>query len=81
MTDIMQDFKNRRFMVAPSYISRELPEPVYGHMIVLTDFSYWTEHIDDLLLWCGEHDCTVKGMTVDIPNDPTLTLFCLRWSG
>lgn len=80
MTDIMQDFKNRRFVIAPNYISHGL-KPVFGHLIVLSDFSYWTEHIDDLLVWCGEHDCTVKGMTVDVPTDATLTLFCLRWSG
>ena len=79
MTDIMQDFKDRRFTVCPSYISRGLPEPTYGHLIVMTDFMFWHDNFDELLVWCNDHECTVKGMTIDIPDDATLTLFCLRW--
>lgn len=79
MTDIMQDFKDRKFVIAPSYISRGLPEPTYGHLVVMTDFSFWHDNFDDLMFWCADHDCQVKGMTIDIPNDETLTLFCLRW--
>ena len=81
MTDIMQDFKDRRFMVCPSYISRGLPEPTYGHLVVLTDIEHWNIHFDVLLAWCNDNACQIKGMTVDIPDDQTLTLFCLRWSG
>ena len=80
MTDIMQDYKNRRFVVAPNYIAHGL-KPTYGHLIVLSDLGYWSEHIDALVAWCAEHGCMHKGMTVDIPTDQLLTLFCLRWSG
>ena len=79
MTDIMQDFKDRRFTVCPSYISRGFIEPTYGHLIVMTDFSFWNDNIDALLAWCNDYECRVQGMTVEIPNDETLTLFCLRW--
>lgn len=80
MTDIMQDYKNKRFVVAPNYISHGLSDPVYGHLVVLTDIDFWTKNIDDLIAWCSEHQCMHRGMTVDVPNDVTLTLFCLRWS-
>lgn len=80
MTDIMQDFKRNRFVVAPNYIANGL-KPMYGHLIVLSDIGYWSDNIDALIEWCGQHNCEVKGMTVDIPSDTTLTLFCLRWSG
>ena len=79
MTDIMQDFKNRRFTICPSYISRGLVEPRYGHLIVMSDFRYWSEHADDMLVWCNENGCQIRGMTVEVPDDQTLTLFCLRW--
>ena len=66
-------------MVAPSYISRGLANPRYGHMIVLTDIGFWAENTDSLIEWCKLHACEMRGMTVDIPDDHTLTLFCLRW--
>lgn len=67
-------------MVAPSYISRGLANPRYGHMIVLTDIAFWSDNIDALMQWCRDHGCETQGMTVDIPDDHTLTVFCLRWS-
>ena len=80
MTDIMQDYKNKRFFVAPNYISHGLPEPVYGHLVILTDIGFWSNNIDALIAWCAEYGCMHKGMTVDVPNDELLTLFYLRWS-
>lgn len=80
MTDIMQDFKRNRFVVAPNYIANGL-KPMYGHLIVLSDIGYWADNIDELIAWCKETGCTQKGMTVDVPTDQLLTLFCLRWSG
>lgn len=80
MTDIMQDFKDRRFVVTPNYISSGFRQPVHGHLVVLSDIGYWADNVDDLLIWCGETGCVLKGMTVDVPTDELLTLFCLRWS-
>lgn len=79
MTDIMQDYKNKRFVVVPNYISHGLSEPVYGHLVVLSDLGYWSDNIDTLIAWCAEHGCMHRGMTVDVPTDKLLTLFCLRW--
>lgn len=79
MTDDLTSYRNKRFVVAPSYISRDLLT-VYGHIVVLTDFQYWHDKSDELLEWCKETGSELKGVTVDIPNDETLTLFCLRWS-
>lgn len=81
MTDIMHDFKKNRFIVTPHYISNGLPEPVYGHLVVLSDVGYWAANVDDLIVWCGETGCKLQGMTIDVPTDELLTLFCLRWSG
>jgi hypothetical protein len=41
---------------------------------------YWSAHYQDLADWCKETDSQVQGMTVVVPNEKVLTLFCLRWS-
>jgi hypothetical protein len=47
---------------------------------VLTDIEYWVEKFDELYSWCGENNCSMTGMTVELPTDETLMLFKLRWS-
>ena len=75
MTDIMHDWKDRKFIVA---------EPDLGFsdiIIVLTDYKFWSEHIDELISWCrSTPGVTNEGMTVICNNQHTLTLFLLRWS-
>ena len=73
MTDIMQDWKGKRFWVDTLGYSTQ-------NLIVLTDIGYWAENYELLEQWCDEHGCQARGMTVEIPDEPTLTLFCLRWS-
>ena len=74
MTDIFADWKVNRFVVAPAeYYNDNM------HVVVLTDIPFWTSHIDQLSEWCRLHDCVLQGMTVEIPSDPTLTLFYLQW--
>lgn len=75
MTDIMQDWKNRRFAVAENYLIDGSTK-----LVILTEIDFWSENYETLKQWCIEHRCLAKGMTVEIPNDQTLTLFCLRWS-
>ena len=72
--DIMADFKKNKFVVAPDYLG-------FGPtMLILTDIGFWAENYNELGDWCGLHQCRLSGMTVDVPDDPTLTLFCLKWS-
>lgn len=77
MTDIFNDWKRNRFVIAPQFAYR-LDEP-YQHVVVLTDIPFWVKEVDNLVPWCLEHGCRNQGMTVELPNDETLTLFCLRW--
>lgn len=75
--DIFADWKNQRFAVAPQY---SFSDYNCKHLIVLTDLKFWVLASDDLDRWCKENNCKTKGMTVEIPSDRELTLFCLRWA-
>lgn len=71
--DIMKEYKNNRFVIAP--------QEIMGKTIaVLCDIEYWNTHYEELKDWCDEHCCETQGMTVDIPNDHALTMWMLRWS-
>ncbi len=73
--DILQSWKNHRFIVA-DYELLDEPEIV----VVLTDVKFWSENIDELISWCDFNGGKVKGMTVGFNNYEQLTLFTLRWS-
>jgi len=75
MTDIMQDWKKNRFIIAP-------PDLVEGNerIVVLTDYNFWSDCIGELINWCENHNATTQGMTVTFGDEATLTLFVLRWS-
>lgn len=77
--DIFADWKNMRFIVAPNYTFRD-DKINFKHLIILTDIKFWALASDDLDCWCEENNCKTKGMTVEIPSDRELTLFCLRWA-
>jgi hypothetical protein len=72
--DIMAEFKNKRFAIAPDYLEFS-PTGV-----VLTDFEFWSNNYTELGDWCGAHQCILSGMTVTMPDEKTLMLFCLKWS-
>jgi thymidine kinase len=74
--DIMEDWKNQRFVVAPSYLVDDFGE----QFAILTDLDFWTKNVDELAAWCEANDCDAKGMTVAFKNSQSLTAFCLRWS-
>jgi len=75
-SDILADWKRNRFIVA----GVDLHDFKNEHIVVLTDFAYWTLELDNLVEWCNNNNCTQEGMTVRIPNDRALTLFILRWT-
>ena len=76
-TDILAHWKTSRFVIAPDYIVADLDTL---HLIVLSDFGFWSEHVDQLLEWCQTHGAKISGMTVEIPTDELLSMFVLRWS-
>lgn len=76
MTDIMQEFKENKFTIA----SWAAPSGV-KHLVVLgRPFDFWIEQYENLIEWAAANQCVVAGMTVEIPTDEALTLFCLKWN-
>ena len=78
--DIFSDWKNNHFIIAPNYLRPDIKDLNAKHLIILTDISYWTKNLDTLIKWCSENNCKIQGMTIEIPTDIELTLFCLRWT-
>ena len=74
--DVMAEFKNRRFIIAPNHL---LDKPG-DHLIILSDFKYWSDHYDELQVWVNDNQGRIQGMGLTLPDAQTLTAFCLRWS-
>ena len=77
MTDIMEHYKNTRFVITSRDVASHFDQ---NHLVVLADISFWAAEYDNLLEWCNQNNCDAQGMTVDIPDEQTLSLFCLRWT-
>jgi hypothetical protein len=72
--DVFESWKNVRFVVANNvYVESE------NIILVLTDMAYWIDHYHELEEWCQEHQGQAVGMTVELPDKATFTLFTLRW--
>jgi len=72
--DVMAEYKAGRFVVA---------DPILGfgsRLIVLSDFNFWIDRLEELEAWCQLHGAVRKGTTVEIPTDEVLTVFLLQWS-
>lgn len=74
--DIMAEFKNSRFVVAPA----DLLENPGEHVVILSDYNFWNDHYDELQDWVKQNNGFVQGMGLILPDAQTLTAFCLRWS-
>lgn len=74
-TDIFAHWKNTRFVIADFELlgADDL-------LVVLTDYKFWANNIDELLDWSEQYGARVKGMTVEFDNKEQLTMFCLRWA-
>lgn len=66
-----------RFVIADKEVSLSLNQFT---IIMLNDIGFWADNYDELQQWCWAHSAQVMGMTVNIPDEKTLTAFCLRWS-
>jgi len=75
MTDIFEEWKKTKFIVA-DYELLDQPEI----LVVLTDYKFWADHLDELKIWCENHKAIQKGMTVGFNTQEDLAMFVLRWS-
>lgn len=73
--DILAEWKNKRFVIVDSKL-----HDYSKHVILLSDYKYWSDNMLELVEWCSNNNCKLKGMTIEIPNDSLLTIFLLRWS-
>jgi hypothetical protein len=75
VSDIFEGWKNVRFVdVTNIYVAESK-----NILLVLTDMAYWTEHYEELTEWCQAYQGQAVGMTVELPDEATFTLFTLRW--
>jgi len=79
MTDVFADWKDKKFVVSPNYITETFISGG-GHIIVLTDVTYWNNNYHLLQDWCTENQSKIAGMTVEVPDEQRLMLFALRWA-
>lgn len=77
--DIFAAWKNQRFVV----IDPEFAVSVFGahYTVILSDFSYWSDHEDELAEWVrATPGVRVLGCVVEIDSAANMILFQLRWS-
>lgn len=79
MTEVFQDWQKNKFIVS-TLSTRDFDKHYDSIVVVLTDVEFWNSNYEQLKDWCDDHNCEVVGMTVEVPNHKTLTMFCLRWS-
>ena len=67
----------QRFIVAEPEVCESLGVPF---IVMLSDMWFWNDNYDALKDWCKNNNSEVLGMTVELPDAKTLTVFALRWS-
>ncbi len=65
------------FVVADPEVCESLGVPF---IIMLADLGFWTQNYDALKEWCERYNGKLLGMTVELPDEHTLTAFALRWT-
>ena len=74
--DVLAEWRSRRFVL----LSPDLLDNGHTATVLLSDFPFWANAVDELLAWCEVRNATVRGMTVEFGDDLTLTEFILRWA-
>lgn len=62
-----------------TYFVYHPPQRTGNASIILADYGYWANCIDELDEWCKTYQIERQGMTLEMDHD-TLTLFLLKWS-
>ena len=75
--------QGRRFTVVPTCLitskSHNLVDQPMG-LVILSDYTFWMSHYDELQEWCNVNGGIVEGMTVMVPDEKSLLCFLVRWS-
>ena len=71
--------QGRRFIVAPNYLVPNIFSANHN-MVILSDYTFWTLHYDELQEWCNVNGGTLEGMTVMFPDEQSLLCFLVRWA-
>ncbi len=66
-----------KFKIADPEVSQSLGQYC---VVLLGPYGHWGERYDELYQWCVTNNSQIEGMTVSIPDESTLALFCLKWS-
>lgn len=77
----MNEWKYQRFVGVESGIAQELGQKEGAVIVIMTDVEFWAANVDECIAWCHENGCRLQGMTIEIPDPETMTLFVLRWAG
>jgi hypothetical protein len=73
--DVFAEWKDSRFIIAPYDLVDD------EKLVILTDYKFWADNVDELFNWCEERDTVVtQGMTVVFSDEITLMEFVLKWS-
>lgn len=75
MTDIFEDWKKSKFIVAPY----DLLDRANEQLVILSDYKYWATQEEELDAWCEAYNASRVGMTITFPNEKILTAFILKW--
>ena len=71
----MEPWKDSKFIVSDLFQSDGIL-----YVVVLSDFTFWSENIYEIETWCKTNLAKIKGMTVELYSEESLTLFYLKWS-
>ena len=71
--------QGQRFKLVPTCLVSNL---AYQSMdlVILSDYTFWMSHYDELQEWCNVNGGIVEGMTVMFPVEKSLLYFILKWS-
>lgn len=71
--------QGKRFVVAPNHLLSDFDKETL-RLVILSDFTYWTDHYDELHEWAVHNHAKVSGSTITFSDDKDLISFILKWS-
>jgi len=62
------------FMIAQRFVIYQ------DTMVLLTDYTFWNEHYEELKEWCNLNYIDLSGMLVNLKTVNNRDFFILKWS-
>jgi hypothetical protein len=75
--------ENNKFIIIESSINQLIFDHNYKYNIILLDFKFWSNNIDEAIIWMSKNFSDKfqhKGMLIGIDSKSDLTLFTLKYS-